>query len=452
MKVVGRCGRPCQMRNNSRGLTWVSGLALLALTSPVRAERTWVEPPKPAPVESERPDWPADHPVLCSERKPVCVHAKAQPQALEPALHAAENAYTRVVDVLGWRAPRFFLGPHRRFDVYLVPSQETWEVRPDPLLDTSRHTKTSAFGRVALDTLGSCRLPYAMAASVARAGIYALDAAANDELANATAAYVASVAEPCADAFVAEVDDFQANPHLAVSNPAHDGGRGAMLFPWYLQTVLGKGAPADLLHALWALSVQPAPDDPAVLRNEPDFFDTTAILAHDVDRSLPDLLLDFAVARAFVGNRDDGIHMPDSRFLGASGAVRFEWSIPYSSLPRRLAPLHPVEPTGASYVWLTLDDVPEKAGLGFRATWEAPDVFRFALVLVGKDGRAVARHDPVSPERGTTAQLNVEMLHNAAGVLIVACNTGSVLRDIAYDPDNRPLTPRGYEVSLFAQK
>jgi hypothetical protein len=441
------------MRNSRRLVVWLIWATLFSLALPASAERKWVEPPAPAPVTIERPSWPASHPALCSDRRPLCVHTENDAAILAPALRALEEAHARVVDVLGWPAPQsdFGLGPNPAFDVYLVPSSEAWIVRPDPLTDTSLYPRTNAFAYVDLSTVGSCRLPYAMSAALVRAGIFAIDAAANDDLANASAAYLASIVEPCAVAFVADLDDFQANPQLAVSNPAHHRGRGAMLFPWYLQSARGRGAPADLLHALWVLSAQKSVEDSAILLNEPDFVDATEILASDVRRSLTDLWLDFAVSRAFTGDRDDGIHVPETRFLGSAGAVRFEWSIPYNSLPRRLAPLHPIEPTGASFVWLSLDAIPKDAGLGFRADWEPPDVFRFSLVLVDDKGQAISRHDPVSPERGTTAQANIETLTGAAGVIIVACNTGSVLRDIAFDPDNMPYTPRGYTVSLFAQ-
>jgi len=36
-------------------------------------------------------------------------------------------------------------------------------------------------------------------------------------------------------------------------------------------------------------------------------------------------------------------------------------------------------------------------------------------------------------------------------MIVVATNTGSVLKDIAFDPDSFPYTPSGYAVSLFAQ-
>ena len=384
----------------------------------------------------------------------MCVHARddTSSRKLVPALASLEQAYRRVVFTLNWRAPYPDLyGPTPGFDVYLQPQRNAWTVRPDPIVDPTFLARTSAFAIVRDDMDATCETSFAFSSAIARAGIYAIDAAANEALANATSAYVGMLAEPCPHGFVSGVDDFQVYPHLAVSNPAHDDGRGAMLFPWYLQTSRGRGGPTDLLHALWVLSAQPLPKESGILLNEPDFIDSVAIFATDTRRSLPDVWLDFAVARAFVGSRDNGIYMPDSRFLGGAGAVRFEWAVPYRSLPRRLAPRFPVEPSGASYVWVSLDNVPTTAGLGFRADWEPPHLFRFALVLVDAQGQTIARHDPVSLERDATAQYNIESLEGAAGLMVVGTNTGPVFRDIAFDPDNHPYRTSSYTVSLFAQ-
>jgi hypothetical protein len=426
---------------------------LYGLAGPALAQNQWVEPAQPAPMLNERPGG-SYHARLCSDRLAVCVHA-TEPSFAKPLPHTLsilEKAYQNVVFVLNWRAPmKEGLPAASGFDVYLVGEGPTWSVRPDPPKDNTTLARSTAFGLLRYDALDTCATEFALAAAVARAGIYAIDAAANDELANATATYIASLVVSCPSAFIAGLDDFQASPYLAVSNPIHDQGRGALLFPWFIQTTYGSGNPADLLHALWALSSQPYPKDSGILLNEPDFLDTMSTLAADTRRSPSDLWLDFAVARAFVGNRDNGAYLPDTRFVGSAGAVRFEWSVSFSSLPRRFAPRYPVEPTGSSYLWLSLDSPSPHAGLGFRADWEQPDRFRFALVLVDEQGQTLSRFNPMTEERGTSVEANIETLTGAKGILVVATNTGSVLQDIAFDPDNHPYTPRGFTVSLFAQ-
>ncbi|PIE05434.1 MAG: hypothetical protein CSA75_04780 [Sorangium cellulosum] len=423
-------------------------------TGEALAGREWIEPPKPAPLFSTRPAWP-EHPVLCSNLRPICVHVRSIEGSyqLAPALEVLENVHARLVDVLQWRAPQPDLGygPNDGFDLYLVPDSVAWETYPDPMMDTSLVARTSAYSTVDPGQLGTCYFDHSVSAAMAKAGIFAIDAAANEAFANATASYLGSVVALCPGAYAAGIDDFQLNPQRALSSGQHDQGRGAMLFPWFVQEKYGRGGPLDLLHAMWALAAQPSPEDSGLLRNEPDFADSVGIVATDLRRSLGDFWLDFAVARAFVGDRDNGLFLPTSRFLGELGAVRFEWVVDYHSLPRRLAPLFPVEPTGSSYLWVTLNDVPDGAGLGFRADWEAPDVFRFALLLIDDKGHIISRRNPVSEQRRTRLEVNLGILTGGVGVLIVACNTGSILRDIAFDPDNLPYVPRGYTVSLFAQ-
>jgi len=90
----------------------------------------------------------------------------------------------------------------------------------------------------------------------------------------------------------------------------------------------------------------------------------------------PRLGLAGTIARAFVGTRSDAMHLTGTERFGDFGRVRFEWSIPFTSLPRRLAPTRPIDPTGATYVWIDLRSAPAGARLAFRMEWEAPVLFR----------------------------------------------------------------------------
>jgi hypothetical protein len=404
------------------------------------------------PTEAGRPSWPEAHPALCADRLPLCVHAREASTAtqLAPTLRELETIATRIHAVLGWPQPLpdAARGGSNGFDVYLDSQLERpYHVSSDPPLDP-RGRLTSAFARLQPGLPDGCYRAAILAEALARAGIFALDATAQEATAVASAAYVASVAAPCPMVWLDPIDAFQVHPERAISHPDPQHQRGAMLFPWFLQQSRGAGGPVDLLHALWVLgSLAPTGPAPRHDADEPDFFDA---VHQGVGSDLGRVLLDFAVARAFVGNRDDGLHMPETRVLGPQGAVRFDWSIPYSSLPRRLAPARPVEPSGASYIWLSLDRVPEGKTLAVRARWETPDVFRFAFVLVDAQGVAIARFDPVSPQREPVMQTNIERLQGASGVVVVACNVGSTLPDVAFDPDILPYTPRSYELSLYA--
>ena len=129
--------------------------------------------------------------------------------------------------------------------------------------------------------------------------------------------------------------------------------------PSVLQTHYGVPGSLDLLHALWVHSQQRTAVRTERYVNRPDFIDVLRSLQKDRGEPFGDLLLEYAIARAFVGDRDDGIHMPDSTWLGRAGRVRFNTSFSYSKLPQWIRPVRPIEPTGATYLWLDLRDAPQ---------------------------------------------------------------------------------------------
>jgi hypothetical protein len=57
----------------------------------------------------------------------------------------------------------------------------------------------------------------------------------------------------------------------------------------------------------------------------------------------------------------------------------------------RLAPLRPIEATGATYLWLDLAGVKEDAEVTFVADWESGVLFHWALVKVDKAGFEVGQ-------------------------------------------------------------
>src|SRR5690606_17223765 len=115
-------------------------------------------------------------------------------------------------------------------------------------------------------------------------------------------------------------------------------------------------------------------------------------------------LIDFAVWRAFLGSRSDAAHRPAMQALGELGRVRFDWVLPYSSLPRHVAGPYPVYPMGSAYIWVNLDKVPPDAQLGFRAEWEQPVQFQWAIVRVDAQGRAMSQLNLPYLERGTSVE------------------------------------------------
>ena len=171
-------------------------------------------------------------------------------------------------------------------------------------------------------------------------------------------------------------------------------------------------------------------------------------LAEQLDMTLGDLLLDYAVARAFVGSRSDGAHLPDTERFGDLGRVRFEWSVRYDSLPRRLAPQHPIEPTRASYIYVDLTGVAADRGVLFAAQWEEPFVYSWALVRLDERGRELGRSKVGGVFGNASAQLTMESIDGAAALLVIGTQQGNDDRAHPYDPDMGAPRASSFEVSL----
>jgi hypothetical protein len=211
--------------------------------------------------------------------------------------------------------------------------------------------------------------------------------------------------------------------------------------------------PGTVPLALAAIGAQRTPDDHAAWwDNEPDVWDVlrNTLPARTPPTSLDDLWMDFGVARLFVGARDDGLHFPETAFSGAFGRVRFDWRLPYATLPRRVAPEKPIEPTGATYLYVALDGAPAGARLVFHMEWEAPVVFRWALVRIRADGSEASRV-LVTPEmKSTSAEKSLEDLDGLAGVAVVGVNVGDLRPSEPFDPDAKPYESHGYVITVGA--
>jgi hypothetical protein len=206
----------------------------------------------------------------------------------------------------------------------------------------------------------------------------------------------------------------------------------------YLESKRGAAGPGVLATGLLALSASRTSGKAWLWNNEPDMFD---VLRHSLGSNrvaFASLLGSLTVARAFLGDRDDGSHWPAMAWTGAFGKVRFDWSIRFSTLPRRVASSRPIEPTGAFYLWLDLDDVPLGAALAVQAEWEHPVPFKWEIVRVDKDGRELGRLDVPYQETGTSFEQRVVGLEAAAGLIIAGVNVGDTEINYPFDPDIAP--------------
>jgi len=248
------------------------------------------------------------------------------------------------------------------------------------------------------------------------------------------------------------LDDFQAHPELAtVGRERSRRAEGSALWLEYLNTTKGGRDPASVSLAAFILSSGEKSIVDLRLNNEPDTVDVLRSNFGATPSDFARLLGDFAVRRAFVGSRDTQGFFPQLRWTSDAGRVRFEWSIPFSSLPRTLAPSRPVEPTGSTYLWVSLDGASPRGALAFVADWEPPVAFKWTLTVVASDGKALHTIDVPFLERGTHVERTLSDLEGGVGVLISGTNLGGIGPTYPFDPDFEPFEPHSYAVYLSKQ-
>jgi hypothetical protein len=400
-----------------------------------------------------RPDAAKVPLVACSFREALCVHAEAAtaPAAILWTLRWAEQAL-RTYRALGLPAPLddAGLGGTRGFDLYLVAAEDGPSTTPDLIARGHGFDSQSAFTILPPPAapFTSCFAPNAVAQGIARAVLLRFDAGLEDGTSAMTSTYLASLAAECPLADLAAVDDFQRTPERALTSANPDVASGSLLFPWFLDDVYGQSIPARVVTTLISVAAQHTKPGASEYLNEPDLFDTLRINMKARESSLDALLLDFAIARAFVGSRSDGMHLTGTERFGDFGRVRFEWSVPFSSLPRRLAPTRPLDPTGATYLWVDCADAPPGAELTFVADWELPSIFRWSVIKVDKTGAENGRVDIAGVYGDSHAERSVVGLAGLAGLLVVGINGGSTDRGHPFDPDEAPFMPHSYTITL----
>jgi hypothetical protein len=386
----------------------------------------------------------------CSFRAPVCVHrgpGVSDPSA-RAALAALEAAYARVVHALALPAPlpdRDGGGPE--LDLYLRGGPGASLEVEHAAIATTRFDQAPAFCVMSDDEPALFARDATLCLGEAIA--FRLDASATPHVRRAYATHLWWITGQPTSLDAQAVDDLQANPQLAVvarERTAYTEG-AALLFE-HLDSSRGSAHAGVLATALIAASTEKTAPGLWSWDNEPDVMDVLRHTAGGDPRSIADLIADFAVGRAFVGDRDDGGRIVQLQWLADLARVRFDWVLPFSSLPRRVAPLFALEPTGSLYLWLELDRVEAGSNLGFRAEWEPPVAFRWTLVRVGSDGRELGRVHPAFQERATSVEQTLVNLEGAAGILVVGTNLGGVDLKHPFDPDVAPYEPHACTVTL----
>ncbi len=402
---------------------------------------------EPRPTGFERP--------ACSLRRPVCVHrAAAVPEsAAATALEALEAAYERLVLALRLPAPAVDggRGGTDGLDLYLQAlasqgSGDPVELGLDPI-DPWGFDRASAFCRSSVRS--EADLERAASLCLGEAIVARLDPATTPSLRRAFALHLWLATGSPAGTDLAAIEDAQATPERAVAGRDRGPGTmGAALLLEHLEATHGSGGPGSLATGLFAAAASDTDAGALTWNDEPDALD---VLRHTFGARPPEaarLFGNFAVARAFLGSRDDHTHLPRLTSVGDAGRIRFDWLLPLSTLPRRVGASRPIEPTGSVYVWVDLDEVLASKRLGFEAEWEPPVTFQWTMVRLDADGRELSRVAAPFQERSTRVGQLVEDLAGAAAVLIVGTNLGGIGPGELHDPDLAPVEPSGYAIHV----
>lgn len=438
------------------------------LWAPIAQGQVDDEQPVPPPDTGVPGPWVtyATPPLLaretraCSMRLPLCVHSAGNipgRQVLD-VLASAERAWSTLTGALDLPPPDVDQDD-LRYHVYLV----------DPTLATARRGVTyprardvrsridraRAFSLIDSSMHAGCNLDAVVTREVARAVLYRAAPATAEGIARAHTTYLAQLVAPCALAFaVEEASAFQSRPDRTVCDAEPEAGAsadGASLFWSRIDWAYGR-QPGAIILGQWALA--PSMTDVGAQRwhDEPDAFDVLRVSfknALSTNSTISDLLLDTAVARAFMGSADDGLHQPETRTLGDAAKVPLDWNIEWPAKPRRLSHREPVQPSGASYVVVRRDGAPKGARLRVEIAWEEHSLFRWAFVKLDAQGRELGRVPIATRERATEAQATLVDLDNVDRVLLVGVNVG----DPAYrfDPDDEVWEPHGWLLTIAAE-
>jgi hypothetical protein len=402
------------------------------------------------PATLQRPTVTASR---CSFVRPLCVHATtAATQALLPAaLLAFENAYERVILALKLPAPLpdSDVGGSDALDWYLTTDTEL-SAEQGPLL-LGRMDSAAVFCRggaepgVLLDRQATLCVGEALAST--------LDAGEAPNVRHALALELWWITGQKTSLDVQQIDDAQRHPEEALAFDAVRSGSAVSRFALLLEmleTTRSAASPGVLSTSMVSAAASRTPPSAAFFDNEPDVFD---VLRHSLDEELPryaDLMVDFALRRSLAGDRDDGTRLPSLMYAGTFGRPRFDWVIPFSSLPRRVLSGTPIAPSGAELIWVELDDAPLGAGIGFRAEWEAPAAFQWRILLVDREGKEVRHIDVAFQERARSADARVLRTDGAKAMIIAGVNVGGVDLTYPFDPDIQPFEPSACTVYLVS--
>lgn len=459
----------------------VPSVAMAQAENEEEAPRPSVEPsvlPGPRILYTARPR-PARDARFCSGRVPVCVHSPhstVDANALA-VLDAFERAWMTMTGALELPPPD--ADPETAaYDVFLADTSDA--LLAGELAKThleardvrSNVDRARTFTVVDARLSQGCSLDALAARSLARAMIARAAPATDEPTARGQAAFVSWLVAPCsvatsADAaatFQSRVEHALPDPRVGESSAAPDDpplpppSRTALLYGdgeaviWArIDWAFGR-APGGIVLATWALAPTTTAIGARRWAHEPDTYDVLRASFKDrlsTGSTIHDLFVDIAIARAFMGSADDGLHAPETAPLGDAARVPLDWDLPWPATPRRVAPRVPVHPTGASYVVVRREGAKPGSRLRVEIVWEEHALFRWTFVKLDASGREIGRVPIAAKERATEAQMTLVDLDGVDRVLLVGTNVGDPA--YAFDPDEASWEPHSWLLTIAAE-
>jgi len=214
----------------------------------------------------------------------------------------------------------------------------------------------------------------------------------------------------------------------------------------YFDRVRGTAAIDATQTGVFALSAQHSDPSAPRYQNHPDVFDVLRRSLDDDHAKLAQMWRSWAVARVLLAG-DTGA-LARLGWVGDLGRLEPAWTLPVSSLPRRVAPAYPLAPLGMTAVRVLVDQPLDHQTLGLRVTWEPPSSFVWTVLKLGPDDREIGRVDLAYQQRATLAEQRLVLDPKVRSLLVLGINLGGV--DLAHpsDPDHAPFEPHGCTVYL----
>ncbi|WP_172824849.1 NAD(P)H-quinone oxidoreductase [Pajaroellobacter abortibovis] len=394
---------------------------------------------------------------ICSLNYPVCIHSDAEvtPTHLLSVLDSIENAWSTATGPLGLPPPDIDWRTDA-YPIYLVNQLETGA-------ETSIHLRTdfggidrsSAFTVLDKHVQPDCTMDWLLARELARAILWRLSPSTDSATARSQSSFWSWLMTFCPMP-EEDIAGFQSCPEHALADPWDESelskrvsfSRGAALFYRWLDTHFGSGL-GTMIQALWTLSATHTPPQQGWWDSNPNTFDVLrATFKNRLSQqaSFDDILLQFAIARPFLGAASDPFNLPEMGSLGEVAHIQPAWDISWPERPRRLASPRGISPTGAAYIRVDTHTSPPGASLRIELEWESYARMKWAIVKSNSDGSSQSQLLIPSYENATEAQTTVSDLGGTAVLWIIGLALGEP--HTLFHPETSHLEPHGWMLTL----